>query len=255
MSRWRAVLRRELGRYRAQAGTDVVERQAFLEQARPVLRREFPENNHPDQKVSQVLQQLRDADEVEFVGLGTYRILTLDGPTAPVDAGAADTADADDWTADPDGPASDPTTDPFPDVPEYSAETYETTVGARSLPAAFRTALLDRYDHVCPVSGVDRDSLLDVAHVLPWSDHPDHRTDPGNVLALDKTHHAAFDAGLFTLDSSFRLRTAPDFRTDSDLLRRSLVERDGRRVSLPADAPLSPDLLDRHNDDLAWWPV
>jgi hypothetical protein len=78
MSRWRRVVRRELARYREQTGFDVVERQAFLDQSLPVLREEFPENSYPGQKVSQVLQQLRDHGEVEFRGSGTYRAVALD---------------------------------------------------------------------------------------------------------------------------------------------------------------------------------
>lgn len=41
MSRWRAVVRRELHRYQQQAGMDVIERQYLLEQPLPVLEAEF----------------------------------------------------------------------------------------------------------------------------------------------------------------------------------------------------------------------
>ncbi len=234
MSRWRRVVRRELVRYREQTGTEWVERQAFLAQFQPVLEREFPDNDTPGQKFSQIMQQLRDRGEVEFSdGDGTYRIQSLSGPIA-------DESDAD-------GAPGDAT------MPEYEAREYETTVGARSIPAAFRDAVLDRYGHACPVSGVDHDRLLDVAHVLPWSDHPDRRTDPGNVLALDKTHHAAFDAGLFTLDADRRLHVAPGFETDADVLRRTLVARDGERVPMPERATVSGDCLTAHNQQLDWW--
>lgn len=232
MSRWREVVRRELERFGAETGHDVVERQAFLDQALPVLRDEFPDNDHPGQKVSQVFQQLRDRGEVEFLGRGTYRVRSLSGEVA-------DAADDPDAAADLDR--------------EYEAAEYETTVGARSMPSAFRDAILDRYGHACPVSGVDHDALLDVAHVLPWSEFPDRRTDPGNVLPLDRTHHAAFDADLFTIDADRRLRVAPGFETDSDLLRRTLLDRDGEAVALPDDAPLDAALLGRHNERLDWW--
>lgn len=242
MSRWRRVVRRELVRYREQAGTRILERQEFLDQALPVLREEFPENHSPAQKFSQVMQQLRDRDEVEFVDdRGTYRILTLSDEVAA------------------DGPTGlayeietyDPLT--VTTAGDSGATEYETTAAARSMPTAFREGILNRYGHTCPVSGVDHDALLDVAHVLPWSDYPDRRTDPGNVLPLSRTHHAAFDAGLYTLDGDRRLHVNPAFETGSDLLRRTLVERDGREVPLPGDAPLDPDALDRHNRTLDWW--
>ncbi|GAA0266684.1 HNH endonuclease [Halobacterium noricense] len=236
MSRWRRVVRRELARYRDDTGWRVVELQELYDQMLPVLRNEFPDNHNREAKLRQVLQQLGERGEIAFVdGDGTYRILELDDAAEPVGAdGPGGSADSDD-----DGWA-------------YEAREYETAVGARSLPTAFREAVLARYDAMCPVSGVDHPRLLDVAHVLSWSDHESLRTDPGNVVALDKTHHAAFDAGLYTLDTDFRLRVAPSFETDSDLLRRTLVQRDGERVDVGSDL-LDPTYLERRNQLLDWW--
>lgn len=231
MSRWRDVVRRELHRYREQTGFDVVERQDLLDQSLPVLEREFPDADTPDQTLSRVLQELRDRDELEFLDYeGTYRILDLDHDPEGADGGAGTGDGAD----------------------RYEARTYETTARARSLPAAFRDAALSWYESRCPVSGVDREGLLDVAHVRSWSDHPDHRTDPGNVIVLDKTHHAAFDRGLFTLDDGYRLRVAPDLSTESDLLGRTLFDQAGERVRFPGPRRPSPDHLAAHNESLDW---
>lgn len=227
MSEWRQIARRELHRYREQTGQDVIERQDLLDQALPVLEREFPDAETPGQTLSRVLQELRDRGELQFLSPGVYRIRDLE-----VEQTAADEK-----------------TDDEP----YTAREYETTVGARSLPAAFRQAVIERYEATCPVSGVDHEGLLDVAHVLPWSDFPDFRTDPGNVLLLSKTHHAAFDRGLFTLDPDFRLHVDPEFRTGSEVLRRTLVDREDERVPLPDTAGLSPEHLSRHNARLEWW--
>ncbi len=232
MSKWQEVVRRELARYEAQTGYDVVELGELYEQFLPTLREEFPDNEHPKAKLRQILQQLRDRDELDFLGSGVYRIEDLDTDTET----GGGVAESDSKT------------------PEYTAETYETTVTARSLPAAFRTGILDKYDHTCPVSGVDHDRLLDVAHVLPWSDFPEYRTDPANVLCLSKTHHAAFDAGLFTLDGSCRLRVSPEFETESDLLRRTLLDRAGERIELPVDSAAMSGRLREHNSrHLDWW--
>lgn len=70
----------------------------------------------------------------------------------------------------------------------------------------------------CPISGVDHPELLDVAHVLSWSDYPEHRADLTNVLPLSETHHAAFDRELFTTDRDYRLRVNPSFNTQSGVL-------------------------------------
>ncbi|WP_394347910.1 HNH endonuclease [Halorussus salinisoli] len=44
--------------------------------------------------------------------------------------------------------------------------------------------------------------LLDVAHVLLWSEYPEYWSDLTNVLPLSRTYHAAFDRELFRLTGS-----------------------------------------------------
>ncbi|AUV82035.1 hypothetical protein C2R22_10550 [Salinigranum rubrum] len=230
MSEWRDAVRRELERFRRDTGSPCVSRQELLDQALPRFERQFSDAKTPEQTMSRVLQELRDRDEIEFVDRGLYEIHTLsyeDGrPTSDVDEG---------------------------NEAPYRAEEYDTVVGARSLPASFRRAALERYERRCPVSGVDHAALLDVAHVLPWSDYPAHRLDPTNVLVLDRTHHAAFDRGLFTLDASLTLRTNPSLDTACRTLRRTLLDAEGSTVSLPSTATLDTSHLTERNDSLTWF--
>lgn len=236
---WRELVRRELARYRAETGTEFVERREFLDVALPAFREAYPEASTPAQTFSRVMQELRDRGEVDFHAPGTYRILDLDVEDAEATAGREAGSR---WK-----PESEPS-----GKRAYSAREYETTVGARSMPAAFREYVLDRYGHRCPVSGVDHDALLDVAHVLPWSEYPEHRADPSNVLPLSRTEHAAFDAGVFTLDAKYRLRVDPAFETESDVLRRALLDRAGERVDVPEDA-LDAEYLAARNETVEWW--
>jgi putative restriction endonuclease len=133
----------------------------------------------------------------------------------------------------------------------FSARTYETTTVARRVDPEFRATALSRYDTECPVSTVDHPHLLDVAHVCSWSDYPAYRADLSNVLVLSKTHHAAFDRKLFTVDSEYRLQVDPEFETQSDLLQRTLVDRDGVRLSELRER-VDEDRLAEHNDSVAW---
>ncbi|WP_440009038.1 HNH endonuclease [Halomicrococcus sp. SG-WS-1] len=131
------------------------------------------------------------------------------------------------------------------------AGTYEATVHARTVDPEFRATVLSRHNRTCPISGVDHSSLLDVAHILPWSDYPEHRADLSNVLALSKTHHAAFDRELFTIDRDYRLRVNPEFETESDVLQRTIINRDGERISIPEES-LKPQYVTQHNASLEW---
>ena len=134
---------------------------------------------------------------------------------------------------------------------DLTAGTYETTTHARAVDPEFRATVLARHERTCPVSGVDHPGLLDVAHVLPWSDYPEHRADLANVLPLSKTHHAAFDRGLFTIDQDYRLRVHPSFETDSELLQRTIIEQAGDRVSVPEES-LDLEYVGQHNAALEW---
>jgi Predicted restriction endonuclease len=132
-----------------------------------------------------------------------------------------------------------------------TAGTYETTVHARAVDPEFRATVLSRHDRTCPVSGIDHPGLLDVAHVLPWSDYPDHRSDLSNVLPLSKTHHAAFDRELFTIDQNYCIRVDPAFETESDVLQRTIIDQAGSQVQLP-DGSLKLEYVTRHNAALEW---
>jgi putative restriction endonuclease len=91
---------------------------------------------------------------------------------------------------------------------------------------------------------------LDVAHVLSWSDYPEYRADISNVLALSKTHHAAFDRELFTIDREYRLRVNPAFETESELLQRTVLDQAGERITVRSEC-LNPKFLTNHNAALS----
>jgi putative restriction endonuclease len=132
-----------------------------------------------------------------------------------------------------------------------TAGVYETTVQGRAVDQEFRDVALARYGRTCPVSGVDHPGLLDVAHVLSWSEYPEYRADLANALPLSKTHHAAFDRELFTIDQDYRLRVNPSFETQSEVLQRTIIEQAGECVSVP-DERLNPEYLTQHNTALDW---
>ncbi len=110
---------------------------------------------------------------------------------------------------------------------------------------------ISRHDREYPITGIDHSGLLDVAHVLSWSEYPEYRVDVANVLPLSKTHHAAFDRELFTIDRDYRLQVNSSFETQSELLQRTIIDREGERVALP-DGSTEPEYLSRHNATLEW---
>lgn len=138
------------------------------------------------------------------------------------------------------------------EFPRSETTEYETTTTTRNTSSGLRSAVIEAYDERCLMSDVDHPRLLDVAHILPWSEYPDHRHSPENVMILSKIHHAAFDAHLFTIDEDFRVRNNPEFTTESEFLRETLLKREGERIELPRSAEVASENLREHNQDIDW---
>ena len=116
----------------------------------------------------------------------------------------------------------------------------------------FKQAAYDRFDHRCGLSGIEQQELLTVSHVLDRASRPDIAQDLKNVLILDWTHHAAFDAGLWTFDELGRIWVKPSFESQSPSLQSSLVDRHGEKVE--ALTKVDAEYIEEHNEELDWWP-
>ncbi|MFC7116734.1 hypothetical protein ACFQH2_19760 [Natronoarchaeum sp. GCM10025703] len=68
---------------------------------------------------------------------------------------------------------------------------------------------------------------------------------------MSKTHHAAFDRELFTIDQEYRIRVNPSFKTQSDVLQRTIIDHAGERISIPDDS-LKTQYVAQHNAALEW---
>ena len=126
-------------------------------------------------------------------------------------------------------------------------ETSEITVSD-----TFRADTLDRYDHACTLTGIREDELLDLAHILPRSQHPELAEHPENVLVLNSLHHRAFDAALFTIDSNYQIQASPSFDPAHPFLRETILNRDGEQLAFPPGAQVQPSFLEELNTGLSW---
>lgn len=132
---------------------------------------------------------------------------------------------------------------------EYTAERTEVRVSE-----AFHEGVYEAYGGECVLTDIDRRELLTVAHVLPRADRPDLAEALGNVFLVNWTHHAAFDAGLWTFDADGRLHVDPTFEPTDSWLRSTLHGWDGDVVPTLRDASVDPAALEAHNAALDWWP-
>ncbi len=84
--------------------------------------------------------------------------------------------------------------------------------------AIFRKSVVHLYDYRCAfcrlkVTRSLSQSIVDGAHIKPFSEFYDNR--PDNGISLCKNHHWAFDRGWFAVDDRYQIIVASDLQEDS----------------------------------------
>ena len=99
----------------------------------------------------------------------------------------------------------------------------------------FRDSVLASFNEKCCITGNPIPSLLEAAHILPWSASPNNRVNPRNGLCLSRLHHSAFDHGLITLDESYRVVVSRELRDylPNDALEVAFVAHEGKAIRFP----------------------
>lgn len=105
----------------------------------------------------------------------------------------------------------------------------------------FRSALMDYWNAVCPLTGIREPALLKASHIIPWAEcqTDQERLNVHNGLLLSALWDAAFDRGLITFDARGRAVPSP---------------RLGRNAQEALGIATSPILVlsDEHKSRLEW---
>ena len=115
--------------------------------------------------------------------------------------------------------------------------------------AFFRKSVVHLYDYRCAfcrlkVTRSLSQSIVDGAHIKPFSEFYDNRVDNG--LSLCKNHHWAFDRGWFAVDDRYQIIVASDLQEDSPHPR-LMKEFHGELILLPNSEQYYP-----RKDALQW---
>lgn len=115
----------------------------------------------------------------------------------------------------------------------------------------FRTVVSNAYNGVCCISGLANSELLIASHIKPWSESDeDEKTDPRNGLLLNALHDKAFDRGLITVTTDFKIIISSDIR---DVLggraaKDFFKKYNGQTINLPEKFLPRIEFLEFHND-------
>ena len=127
---------------------------------------------------------------------------------------------------------------------DYSADDTIVSASGRKLQGFFRKTILANYRHSCCITGIDIPTLLVASHIIPWSTDKNIRVHPQNGLCLNVLHDKAFDKGLMTIDSDFKIVISPSvMRKKSNT---ALWDWEGKKISLPEKFLPSIEFLEYH---------
>jgi hypothetical protein len=120
---------------------------------------------------------------------------------------------------------------------------YEVIAKARRNQDYFRAMILATYDDKCCITGIALPELLVASHIVPWSQNRKLRTDPRNGLCLNALHDKAFDRGLVSLDTDYRLIVGSKLKRFKYPI---FNTHEGKKISLPKRFRPSQDYLEEH---------
>ncbi|CAN5703269.1 HNH endonuclease [soil metagenome] len=113
----------------------------------------------------------------------------------------------------------------------------------------FRRAVVTAYDHRCALCGIrvrtlDGHTLVEAAHIVPWSETRDDR--PVNGLALCRTCHWTFDERLLSVSRDYIVVASKQLNVPGNLSG-YLTSLEGRAIFVPSQESYRPD-----RDSLEW---
>ncbi|MDL2327798.1 HNH endonuclease [Ruminococcaceae bacterium OttesenSCG-928-A11] len=118
----------------------------------------------------------------------------------------------------------------------------------------FRKAVLSSYQYRCCITGLSVPSLLIASHIKPWkfSNPVTERTNPQNGLCLNALHDKAFDKGLITIDTNYRLILSKELKAtyDSSIVEEFFFRFENIKICLPERFSPSKEFLEYHNNNV-----
>lgn len=127
----------------------------------------------------------------------------------------------------------------------------ERNVKVRVNQSFFRSVILSSYDFKCCLTGIDIPELLIASHIVPWSKDKGNRLNPQNGLCLNNLHDKAFDKGLITFDTSFKVVLSSQLKNkDDDAVIQYFQNLEGKTLMLPKRFIPDVKFLEYHNKNV-----
>lgn len=129
-------------------------------------------------------------------------------------------------------------------------KTREQVVKVRVNQAFFRSSILASYNNTCCITGIQQPEFLIAGHIKPWSLDEKNRLNPQNGIAINALHDKAFETGLITITTDYKIRVSPILfrQKKSKSIEDYFLKYDNQDIILPSRFLPDTEFLKYHNE-------
>ena len=115
----------------------------------------------------------------------------------------------------------------------------------------FRRRILASYNERCCITDIDIPILLNASHIIPWVENVTERLNPRNGLCLNMIHDKAFDKGLITITTDFKVKLSKVIlkKKNEKEIQNLFIRFENQSIILPDRYSPDRDFLDWHFDN------
>ena len=116
----------------------------------------------------------------------------------------------------------------------------------------FRQRILASYNERCCITGISISSLLVASHIIPWSKNIQERLNPRNGICLNNIHDKAFDNGLITITTDFKIKLSEIIlqKKKEQSIQKYFLEYENQAIILPDRFLPSKEFLEYHHQNI-----
>lgn len=126
----------------------------------------------------------------------------------------------------------------------------EALVKQRVNQAFFRNMILASYNETCCITGIRLKELLIASHIKPWSLDKENRLNPRNGIAINALHDKAFETGLISIDTNFKIKIATELlQAEDSKIEYYFKKHHDQEIILPSKFFPDEKFLDYHYNE------
>lgn len=131
-------------------------------------------------------------------------------------------------------------------------KTKESVVKVRVNQSFFRDMILASYENKCCITGINLPDLLVASHIIPWAKDVKNRLNPENGLCLNELHDKAFDKGLITIDSNYRIKNSKYLFSfnNNENIKSFFLKYEDKQIEMPTRFLPNKDFLEYHRKNI-----